>query len=173
MVLRRPIELLSLLLQIFPLAVTFKAPFWILGAAAPLQIALTSRIFGVGGFFYLGTPTYSVLSIFGVFRSNRFFWTIFFPGWKKYITFSKTPYPPELNYLENISTWNISKVRKFFRKRSKLRKVIPVKLYCFKYELPTPLETKVRANRAVHLNCVQGVVYGLLKSSNFPVLLYC
>ena len=108
-------------------------------------------------FFISRNPMYSVLSIFGVFRFHRFFRPKKNSDRKKNLTFSKKRYPPELNYMEKISTSNFSKNLNFFRKRSKLRKVFPAKLYWFKYELPTPTESKVTANRTCHINLVQGV----------------
>ena len=161
----------ALLSKILSFADTFKSPFWIFGATGQLQRALTLRFGGVRRqTWYLGTPTSSILSIFEVFMIPRLFWKIFFRGSKCFALFSKKVPPPELNFAEKISRRDFSKIRIFFSKRLKLRNIIWLKLIWFKYELLTPTEQKVRANRACHLLFVQGVVNLTNNSQNFPAL---
>ena len=130
----RIFQVWALLLQILPSSDTFKSPFQIFGAAGPLQPVLTLRFGGVRRqTWYLGTPTGSVLSIFGVFRIPRLFWKIFFQYAKILSRFSKNVSPPDLNFAEKISKWNFSKLRQNFSKRLNLSKVIWLKLIWFKY----------------------------------------
>ena len=148
----------ALLLKILHLRRTFKSPFWIFGAACPLQRALTLRFRGVRQqTWYLGTPTSSILSIFEVFRIPRFFWKIFFRGWKKIALFSKNVHHLGFNYMELISDQDFSQSRKYFLKRLKLSHVIRLKLIWFKYELRTRPESEVRAVDSVRIHFVQGV----------------
>ena len=88
----------------------------------------------------------------------RFFWKILFRCRKKFTLFPKKAHPLELNYLELISNLNFSVHRKIFSKRLKLRNVISLKFTWFKYELQTPLESKVRAFCSLRHDSVQGVV---------------